>query len=130
MVASAGNHGVDENGKLGFAGITSPGNAPSAITVGASDHKDTVTRRDDRVAAYSSSGPTWYDGLVKPDVVAPGHKLSSEAAPNSALFKTYPTLRNEGQFGQGVPDAVGHQHVGRRRQRCGRRARSRRPAGR
>ena len=52
-----------------------------------------MTRDDDRMAAYSSNGPTWYDGLVKPDVVAPGHFLGSEAAPNSALFKTYPSLR-------------------------------------
>ena len=39
--SSAGNHGVDQNGEMGFAGTTSPGNAPSAITVGASDHKAT-----------------------------------------------------------------------------------------
>ena len=44
VVASAGNHGVNENGEIGFAGITSPGNAPSALTVGAADHKATVTR--------------------------------------------------------------------------------------
>src|SRR4030095_4109194 len=29
VVASAGNNGVDQNGNLGFGGITSPGNAPS-----------------------------------------------------------------------------------------------------
>ena len=97
VVTSAGNHGVDEAGQIGFAGITSPGNAPSAITVGAADHRATVTREDDRIAAYSSNGPTWYDGLVKPDVVAPGHFLGSEAAPNSSLFKTYPSLRVKGR---------------------------------
>ena len=52
------------------------------------------------MAAYSSSGPTWYDGLVKPDVVAPGHFLASEAAPSSSLFKTYPTLRSKGKSGK------------------------------
>ena len=100
VVTSAGNHGVDEQGEIGFAGITSPGNAPSAITVGAADHRATVTRDDDRIAAYSSNGPTWYDGLVKPDVVAPGHFLGSEAAPNSTLFKTYPSLRSKAPGGK------------------------------
>ncbi len=59
-----------------------------------------MTRDDDRMAVYSSNGPTWYDGLVKPDVVAPGHFLASEAAPNSSLFKTYPTLRKKGKSGK------------------------------
>ena len=80
-----------------------------------------MTRDDDRMAAYSSNGPTWYDGLVKPDFVAPGHFLGSEAAPNSSLFKTYPTLHKKGRSGKDVHAAVGHQHVGRRRQRRRRR---------
>ena len=42
VVVSAGNHGVDKDGNIGFAGTTSPGNAPSALTVGASDHNATV----------------------------------------------------------------------------------------
>jgi len=100
VVASAGNHGVNDQGEIGFAGITSPGNAPSALTVGAADHKATVTRDDDRIAVYSSNGPTWFDGLVKPDFVAPGHFLASEASPNSSLFKTYPTLRKKGKSGK------------------------------
>ena len=49
---------------------------------------------------YSSSGPTWYDGLVKPDVIAPGHMLTSEAAPRSALFKEYPTLHKRAPSGK------------------------------
>ena len=78
-----------------------------------------MTRDDDRMAVYSSNGPTWYDGLVKPDFVAPGHFLASEAAPNSSLFKTYPTLRKKGKSGKDFMHAVGHQHVGRGRQRRG-----------
>jgi serine protease AprX len=68
VVASAGNYGVGANGQVGFAGITSPGNAPSAITVGAFNHNDTAARGDDRLSLYSSRGPTWYDGLAKPDL--------------------------------------------------------------
>lgn len=100
VVASAGNNGVNPKGEIGYAGITSPGNAPSAITVGAADHKATITRDDDRMAIYSSNGPTWYDGLVKPDFVAPGHFLASEAAPGSSLFKTYPSLHKKGPSGK------------------------------
>jgi len=47
-----------ETGEVGYAGITSPGNAPSAITVDAVDTKNTVTRSDDEVAPFSSRGPT------------------------------------------------------------------------
>ncbi len=40
VIASAGNYGTNqETGQVGYAGITSPGNAPSAITVGARGHE-------------------------------------------------------------------------------------------
>ncbi len=100
VVASAGNFGVNKNGVLGYAGITSPGNAPSALTVGAANHRNTIDRTDDRMAPYSSNGPTWYDGLVKPDFVAPGHMLASEASPKSSLFLTYPALQKKGKDGK------------------------------
>ena len=95
VVTSAGNNGTNpETGEVGYAGINSPGNAPSAITVGAVKTQDTVTRSDDRVADYSSRGPTWYDGFAKLDLVAPGHALVSKAADeNSTIFEKYPSLR-------------------------------------
>jgi serine protease AprX len=55
VVASAGNFGVDANGQPGYAGISSPGDAPSAITVGSVDIKGTISRNDDGVAPYSSA---------------------------------------------------------------------------
>ena len=94
VVAAAGNFGKNpDTGVIGYAGVTSPGNAPSAITVGAVRTEDTVSRGDDRIADYSSAGPTWYDGFVKPDVVAPGHNIIAAAAKRGTLFKTYPQLK-------------------------------------
>ena len=92
VVVSAGNYGVNPETKVaGYAGVTSPGNAPSAITVGAFDSFDTAARTDDRMAPYSSRGPTWYDGYVKPDLVAPGHAMISNQGSSSALMTAYPT---------------------------------------
>ena len=94
VVASAGNWGEDPaTHVVGYAGVTSPGNAPSALTVGAFTTADTVARGDDRAAAYSSRGPTWYDGFAKPDLVAPGTKLGSVSTSSSALYVGYPSLR-------------------------------------
>ena len=58
VVVSAGNNGTNsETGEVGYAGISSPGNAPSAITVGAVNTNGTVGRGDDVVTPYSSRGP-------------------------------------------------------------------------
>jgi serine protease AprX len=91
VVASAGNYGVTSAGEPVLGGITSPGNSPYAITVGAIDTAGTVTRADDTVAAYSSKGPTRYDLAVKPDVVAPGTRIVSLEAQGSYLAKNYPS---------------------------------------
>ncbi len=64
-----------------LGGITSPGNSPLAITVGALDHKGTRRSRRRRVAPYSSRGPTQFDFAVKPDVVAPGAAFVSLESP-------------------------------------------------
>jgi len=93
VVVSAGNFGMNPQTKQpGFAGITSPGNAPSAITVGAADTKQTVKRSDDAVAPFSSRGPSWIDGFAKPDVVAPGVGEIAKASKGGALFQAFPGL--------------------------------------
>lgn len=94
VVAAAGNYGKNpETGVPGYAGITSPGNAPSAITVGALRTEDTVSRRDDWIPDYSSRGPSWYDGFAKPDVVAPGHNIVAAAAKHGTFYHDYPQLK-------------------------------------
>jgi serine protease AprX len=86
VVVSAGNFGcLPQTTRCGYAGITSPGNAPSAITVGSLDTRNTTSRLDDAIPSYSSRGPSWYDGYAKPDVVAPGHRLVSTISPTSTL---------------------------------------------
>jgi serine protease AprX len=88
VVVSAGNTGTnDATGQIGYAGITSPGNAPSALTVGALRTKATGSRLDDEVATFSARGPTWYDGLIKPDVVAPGQALVAINASHTTLYQ-------------------------------------------
>ena len=60
---AAGNTGA-------FLDIGSPGNAPSALTVGAID-------REGRLAYFSSKGPVVPTGAMKPEVVAPGVQIVS-----------------------------------------------------
>jgi serine protease AprX len=90
VVVSAGNNGRTSSGQPVLGGVTSPGNSPFAITVGAVDTKGTADRSDDVIAPYSSRGPTKYDFAVKPDLVAPGTALTSLEAQNSYLLGHYP----------------------------------------
>jgi serine protease AprX len=79
VVVSAGNDGPHEGT------ITSPGNDPYVVTVGAIDDSGTATTDDDAVASWSSQGVTSIDGLAKPDLVAPGRKIVSLRSPGSTL---------------------------------------------
>ncbi len=104
VVAAAGNFGLDVNGNEVYGGVTSPGNCPSAITVGAADTRGTDPRSDDSVALFSSRGPTRshstdpdtgkvvYDDLSKPDLVAPGVRIVSVESRNNLIVRSYPEL--------------------------------------
>lgn len=67
--------------------INTPAHAPKALTVGADDDRRTVSISDDRVAYFSSRGPTPVDGLTKPDVIAPGVAITA-ADNDSSGYKT------------------------------------------
>jgi serine protease AprX len=94
VVTAAGNYGYNRTtGQIGYGGVTSPGNAPSAITVGALVTGNTIDRADDAVAPYSSRGPAWYDAIAKPDLLAPGDGIISNAPAASTLYTAYPSVR-------------------------------------
>jgi serine protease AprX len=102
-VAAAGNNGKNSDGQKIYGLIHSPGNEPSAITVGATDTKATDARSDDTIATFSSRGPTrsyevdadqvkHYDNLIKPDLVAPGNQVVSTQAKDNLIIDENPTL--------------------------------------
>ena len=64
VFVAAGNEGKDASGQKIYGSIHSPGNEPSAFTIGASNTFQTDGRTDDSVTTYSSLGPTrsyWVD---------------------------------------------------------------------
>jgi subtilisin family serine protease len=93
VVTAAGNTGygivgADQRGtKVGLSNtINDPGNAAGAITVGAT-HRDAPHTYG--VSYFSSKGPTG-DGRLKPDLVAPGERITSCATGKKLSFLTEP----------------------------------------
>jgi len=90
VVAAAGNFGKASNGGPLYGAITAPGNAPWVLTVGASDSLGTPKRGDDKIASFSSRGPTAVDYGAKPDLVAPGTNIVSLSDPTSFFYGAKP----------------------------------------
>src|SRR5437879_5705767 len=82
VVAAAGNGGPARDT------VVTPGTDPYAITVGATDDRGTLDRRDDMLAWFSGWGSA--DSNAKPDLVAPGRRLVSLRVPGSALDTLFP----------------------------------------
>jgi serine protease AprX len=86
VVTSAGNEGPAAQS------ITVPGNVPYVITVGAMTDNYTPTNlSDDRLASFSSTGPT-YEGFVKPEIVAPGGHVIAVLQGSSTIAKAHPSF--------------------------------------
>jgi serine protease AprX len=91
VVVAAGNLGrLSVYGSNGFGTITAPGNDPFVITVGATKSNGSATPQAETKASYSSKGPTTYDHVLKPDLMAPGNAIVSLAAPGTTLEASYP----------------------------------------
>jgi serine protease AprX len=60
------------------------------LTVGAMKSNGSSTQSAETLASYSSKGPTTYDHVVKPDLVAPGNAVVSLEAPGATLETAYP----------------------------------------
>ncbi|MFD3660970.1 S8 family serine peptidase [Streptomyces sp. NPDC058659] len=73
FVIAAGNAGPTLNT------VSSPGCAPSVLTVGATD-------RDDSTAYFSSRGPTLVNHTLKPEIAAPGVEISAAAAGGRGVY--------------------------------------------
>lgn len=86
VVASAGN--LED----GVGRVSKPGDDPLIITAGASSDAGTSFVDDDSVAPFSPSGPT-LAGYAKPDVVAPGTRVTSIRVPGSTIDVAYPQAR-------------------------------------
>lgn len=100
VVVAAGNYGrLSVNGSNGFGTITAPGNDPFVLTVGAMKSMNTYNRIDDRIASFSSKGPTTYDHVVKPDIMADGTQVVSLADPGATLETLYPAKFVTGSTG-------------------------------
>lgn len=108
VVVAAGNFGL-LSGQETYGTISSPGDEPSAITVGSVNPHDTAARLDDTLNNFSSRGPTrgaWIDAanvrhadnLLKPDLVAPGNHIlgalstGNSGSPLNAIALAFPSL--------------------------------------
>jgi serine protease AprX len=84
VVAAAGNGGPTSET------IVAPANDPFVLAVGALDDKGTSKPGDDVIPTFSARGPSKFDGVSKPDLVAPGRRVVSLLAPGSTIALQYP----------------------------------------
>jgi serine protease AprX len=83
VVVAGGNAGPDRRT------VTKPADSPTVLTVGALDDAGDLDPANDSVPLWSSRGPT-VQGVVKPDVVAPGRSLVSSRSFGSAVEEENP----------------------------------------
>ena len=92
VVTAAGNDGPNAGS------VSSPGNDPILLTVGALDEVANDDRSDDKVAAFSSWDKS---SASKPDLVAPGVSLVSTLAPGSIAEDATEWTSDDGSYMRG-----------------------------
>jgi serine protease AprX len=84
VVVAAGNEGP------AAMTIDVPGNVPYVITTGAlTDNYTPYNLSDDRLASFSSAGPT-YEGFIKPEIISPGGHMVASMSSQSYLANIDP----------------------------------------
>ncbi len=92
VVVAGGNRGAGPD-----AMHYPPANDPFVITVGALGDRGTPDRADDVVPDWTSRGLT-QDGHLKPDVLAPGHRIVAPLAPGSYLERQLPDRVEDSRY--------------------------------
>jgi serine protease AprX len=101
VVVAAGNYGrLSVEGSDGYGTVTAPGNDPLVITVGALNSTGSTSQSAEIMTSYTSKGPTTYDHVVKPDIMAPGNGIVSLSAPGATLEADYPAQLVDGDNGK------------------------------
>ena len=83
VVVAAGNSGAGD--------VTSPGDDPYVLTVGAADNTSSINPAAATVPTWSSSAT--FAGYSKPNVLAPGVSVVSLRAPGSTIDTDFPAAR-------------------------------------
>lgn len=96
VVVAAGNDGLNPGRNI----ITPPASAPSVITVGGFDDNNRFDRHNYNMY-HSSYGPT-IDGLMKPELIAPGIWVAAPILPKSPLYREAEVLSHLSK----VPDSM------------------------
>lgn len=101
VVVAAGNYGrLSVDGSNGYGTITAPGNDPFVLTVGATNSTGSTSQSAEVMTSYTSKGPTTYDHVLKPDIMAPGNNIVSLSAAGATLEADYPFELVNGNDGQ------------------------------
>ena len=86
----AGINVVVAAGNDSHASITPPGNSPSVITVGGLDDRNSLNKGDHGM--YHSSFGRTADGIMKPELIAPGIWVAAPTLPGTAFYREAETL--------------------------------------
>ena len=98
VVVAAGNRGQTADGRRIMGGIGSPGNSPYAMTVGALDTaRNGGAGRRRGGAVQLEAVRRAFDLVIKPDLVAPGRRVTSAEAAGSVLSVGVPGAARGGQ---------------------------------